>query len=71
MGLCPSPGRPGGPGGPGGPGNAETPPEENCPKAEQNSTLPWQRLMMFKSDSFDGEEPLIIHHPTTRGRHSA
>lgn len=40
--LRPSPGRPGGPGGPGGPGNAETPPEENCPKAEQNPTLPWQ-----------------------------
>lgn len=30
------PGRPGGPGGPGGPGSAETPPEENCPKAEEN-----------------------------------
>lgn len=57
VGLRPSPGRPGGPGGPGGPGNAETPPEENCPKAEQNATLTWQRFMMFQSDSFDGGGP--------------
>lgn len=44
-----SPGRPGGPGGPGGPGSAETPPEENCPKAEENlNTLFPGQLIQWK-----------------------